>query len=419
MSGNAQWVPVDVTVKENEAVIEHKTSDLVKSLKAEPSENPNQVISEALILKISVPDGMHKYSVHVNKCTGLVKFYRNSKKKKGLTSEAAPQGESLNETDLNESSAEADGEHEYLQKDFKSELKYHLTVRTGLLYDQNAYRYSPAYRDTFKLGLKSYRYPNVEGLSDIILPMEARASVTSGKYAAAADLSLNAYKSNPKLTNMGIGFSLTWTGSVKLRATYRLTPYDPVRPTYYAPRSYELMQYSENKGTISAMWNRWKLKPGIDFSVGYYDYNATFNVYDAPFWETGLGLSHFKPLGFQFGVKVGNVAAKRHTGQDQSNLFISGDLDGHFPIRNFLIGAKGALLTRKYATKDAFDTHYHRHDLSGDEYGYVKYAWSHFSVISKYGYFWRATASPFHAIDEEKDYNGITGGIELTWEINA
>lgn len=419
MPKGAQKISADVAVKENDSTVIHKISDLVKSLKAEPSEDSNKVISEAMVLKISVPDGSHKYSVHLNKCSGFVKFYRTDKKKKGKAGDSPTPGESMTESDLDENLAVTDLEanDEFAKVDKEKSHRYHLSMRVGGLFDNNVYRYSPGYLDTFELGLKSYRYPGVKKTSDILIPLETRASANFGKMSASAAISWNTYLSNSELSNLGYNFSLGWTGPIKLRAVYRLSPYDPVRPTYFALKSYKLMTYSENKGSLSAQWNRWDIKPGVDFSFGYFDYNTIFDMYDAPFWESGISITRSKPLGFRIDGQIGSIFAKKNTGQDWSNGYYGLGIEGHFPMQKFLLGAKGTMKFRNYGTTVNFDTHFQRQDLSGENFAYLKYSHAQLGVTTRFGYLWRNTTSPLRVINDEKDYKAMTAAVEFAWDL--
>lgn len=415
---DAQKVSIDVAVMDGDSVVAHKISDAVKSLKAEPSEDTSLSISEAIVLKVSVPEGNKKYTIHPNKCSGYVKFYKSEKKKK---SAGFDQNESLNSATGGDELAATDlvEEDEVEKGDEEVRKLYRLSIRVGAVLDDNVYRYSDGYRDTFDLGLKSYRYPGVKSMSDFILPMETKASATFAGFTASAGLTYNVYGSNTNLNNLGYSLSLTWSGPLKLHVAYRLTPRDPIRPTFFATRSYELMSYSENRGTLSAQWTRWRLKPSVDFSMGYYDYNATFDAYDAPFYEAGFALTKAKPVGFRIDVEAGAVTARHHTGEDWSNTYASLGADLHIPWMSWTAGMKGAVARRVYGSTDTIDNHYHRMDMSGDGFGYVKYQWSDFEISSKAGLVWRSTTSPFPVIGREKDYRSWMGGLEFSWDIRV
>lgn len=432
MPKGLQKTTADVAVKENDSVVEHKISELIKSEKAEASEDSAHAISEAMVLSISVPAGKHKYSVHTNKCSGFVKFYKSGKKKKnkfsspvGLNGSDRNGSEPTVDADLGDNDeegiSEADliGEEESAKVENRRAMTYRLYASLGAGFDNNVYLYSPGFIDTYNQGLKTYRYQDVSQLGDIVLPLDTKASATVGDYTARIGMSVDAYASNTNLNNIGFMGSLEWAGPIRLITGYSFKPYDPVRPTYISPRTYRFMSYSENKGTLSAQLHRLPLKPVAEFSFGYFNYNRTFNNYDAQFYEGGLAISRQKSLGFRVDTKVGAVYAKKHTAEDWSNQYFGAGLDGHFPIRSIILGARSSIVSRNYATTDSVDTHYNRKDLSGEGYLYLKYDWKSFGVKARTGFLWRATSSPLPAIDEEKDYQGIKGGIELSWEMSA
>lgn len=75
---------VDITITENDSVIEHRISRVPKSKKTSLAENGATSLSEAFVLNLKVPKGIHRYSVIPHGCTGVVKFYRNARKKRAL-----------------------------------------------------------------------------------------------------------------------------------------------------------------------------------------------------------------------------------------------------------------------------------------------------------------------------------------------
>ncbi|GEM_PF-6683359 len=418
----AHKVTVDLTVKSEDSTVSHKIMELAPSEKSGVFEDSARSISEAMVVKIEVPDGLRKYSIHLNKCTGFVKFYKSEKKKKKLS--PTDQNESLNtdkpEEDPTESDlAEAEDSTEATEAMAERDKTFRFGIRMGAYRDNNVYRYSSGYRDTFDLGLKAYRYPGVKSISDFTFPMETHISADIGDYTAGAGIAYDAYAGNTNLNKLGFHLSLAWSGPLKLKAVYRLTPRDPIRPTFYVTRPYEMMSYSENRGTLSAQWSRWDIKPSLDFSYGYYDYNATFDAYDAPFFEGGIALSRPKRLGFRIDLEAGSIMAKHHTGEDWSNIYGSAGADAHVPWRAWTAGLKGSFTTRSYGSGDTTDTHNRRKDFSGDGSGYIKYRWTGIGISAKTGWLWRTTTSPFRVIDQEKDYLVFVSGLEVSWELSV
>jgi hypothetical protein len=412
-------VSVDVAIKAADSIVNHKIADLKVSDNAEASEDSSVKISEAMVLHINVPEGSHKYSIHVVKCSGFVKFYKTEKKKKKFSSNSTGSIgpiDDKNGEDEEIGDVELLSENEAFSDEGPARRNLQLSANLGLEYDNNVYRYSDGYKSGFTTVSRSYRYPGVKSLSDFVIPMDGKVLINFGKITTGAGVSVNAFTSNTRLSTLGFNASLAWMGPLRLRLGYRLTPYDPVRPTYIAPRTYSMMRYSQNKATLSALFNRWTLKPSANCAFGYFDYNAVFDNYDAYFYEGGLALINGERFGFRLGMDMGKVLAKHNTTQDWSNLYESIDLDLHAPIRTVVMSLKGSLVHKGYSTQDSLDSHYQRRDLSGDGFVSVKYPWQRFAATTKFGCLWRRVTSPFSGIDEEKDYLSWVSGIEFFLE---
>ncbi len=409
---------VDLTVKENDSIVAHKISEITKSLKAMPSDDSTLLISEALVVHFKVPEGMHKYSIHVLNCKGYLKFYKVDKKsKKNSEGQLEQQGQLDDNDELDDELAANDLlEDEGLKLGLESTKAFRFTFHGGLQYDNNAYRYSKGFLDTFDLNLKSRRYPNVQKTWDIIFPLGAQVSLQRGNLSVGASANGNLYSANANLSNMGMNLFMTWSGPLRLRAQYHWTPYDPVRPTFdNASNLYKFMWYSEHKGTLATQITSWKIKPSLDFSYGYYNYNSIFNNYDAPFWESGISATMNQIIAIQIRGNIGKVTTKHNTTQDATNLFLGAEGEVHYDFNTWLIGVRGSILNRGYDTKDILDTHHQRKDLSGDEFFYVKKNLHRWAIASKIGYLWRATQSPRANIDADKDYGAFVIGIDFSW----
>jgi hypothetical protein len=296
-----------------------------------------------------------------------------------------------------------------------------LVLRTGALYDNNIYTYSRGYIDTFglnplALGAHPWRFPGVKSTADAVFPMGARLTLSMGHFSVRAGISGELYRLNSQMNNGGGALQLGWNGPVSVSVEYQLKPYCPIRPSSLIPYQYELMRYREDKGILAAQLNIWKIKPFADIALGYENYNTTFDVYDASFYEGGLGVAMTKPLNIRVRCEAGVLSAKPHTNQDMSRTFGGADFDIHYPLRAWILGTKGSVLDKIYTTRDSLDKHTDRKDFEGNACLYVKHTWRSLGAAATTGYSWRNTTSPITKVAMRKTYGEFRAGIDFSWD---
>jgi hypothetical protein len=177
------------------------------------------------------------------------------------------------------------------------------------------------------------------------------------------------------------------------------------------------MWYREDKGTLTAQLNLWKIKPSVEFAMGYKNYNPSFDFWDAPFYEGGLGVAFEKPVSAQIYCFAGAAPAKPHTFHDPSNNYGGADADISLPFGSWVPGIKVWVKDLVYTTRDSLpEKHTDRKDFQGDANLYVKHKWGTLGVTAMTGFSWRNTTSPIAKVDTRKDFGALRGGIEFSWE---
>jgi hypothetical protein len=294
-----------------------------------------------------------------------------------------------------------------MENRFTKKNSLRLTLHTGIQFDNNVYRYGQEYIETFGQGTKIYRYPSVKSIADALFPMGVRMTANLGQLSTQAGISGELYKLNKQLNNLDWFLSLEWNRPISIRAQFQQMPSHPIRPHSYLPYQYELMSYLKNKVTLSVQLNQLNAKPSIDIALGNYDFNHNFDVYDASFYEGGLGITFGKPIRTQLGCNIGTVLAKPDTTRDWSNIYGSTDADIRYYFGPWVLGIDALI-------KDA---HKGRNDFIGNGSLYVKYRWHGIGITATTGYAWRQTTSPISKVDTRKDYGAFAGGMELSWDL--
>ncbi len=379
---------VDLRVSEGERIIVRTAKTLRASKVSFFFDKDTIRASKPLIVEVKVPEGLHVYKIEVLKGKGAVKIYKTKSKAKKKRKKrknnktrigAAPRG-----------------------------FGFHLSV--GGFSTSNAYKYSQAYIDTFNLGLKDYRYPGVQSISDVVAFVRARASYRFGPAEPWVGASAYRYRYNSQLN-----YYVLKAGG-KFRAAdargYLSLAYIPkkgVRPTYTAPLTYELLAYSYAKVRGRLSYKLGPIVPEAFVSFGRYDFVSPFDHYDADFWRAGGGV-RVRSLGLELAPKleVGKTIAAPDPNihKDWSHEIFSIGVEGRLMAWRVVPRLSAKLLKRSYLTSDTLDTHYQRIDaelsvLVGLE---VPLPWR-LKLYTDYRYLSRATSSPLNSVDVLKDYS--------------
>ncbi len=325
--------------------------------------------SRPLILKIDIPEGVHEFEIQVKGSRGAIKVYREMLKKK------------------------------------RSRRAGRIDFMFGMYRTTNAYRYSQPAIDTFYLGLKTYRYPNVKSIYDDVITARLGGRWSFGRFHAGASATVNKYIRNGQLDRWS--FAL-YGGYSPFEVRVGYIPRRPVRPTYVAPLTYELLWFSYAYGKLA--YSSRFLKSS--FTYGKMDFGAPFDNYDANLYRfeaTFRAIPVFRPTLQLAYIKAINPDPALQ--RDWSNYYIGGGLD----LRKGGLDMGFLVRRRVYTTSNTLDTHYQRVDMEGKfdlSYRFHLNRWLY--VKAGYTYSFRNSTVPqSQLVDVLKDYSEHVFSLRL------
>lgn len=301
------------------------------------------------------------------------------------------------------------------KKKNKNSLSLNLTA--GMLYNSNIYRYGSEYIDAFEQGQRTYRYPSVKSIGDVVFPLGAEVTLNVGRLTSHIVTSGKVYESNSQMNRLNWSAELELHGRVSVHALYQQTPYLPIHPSSIIPYLYEMMWYKMDKGSVTVQLNKWNITPFIEASVGYDDYNHTFDYWDAWFYEGGAGFGFVKPFHVRITGLGGVSRAKPNTGHDPSNGYGGAKAEIHRRFGAWTPGIVFWVKDEVYTTADSLDSHKSRNDFLSNGNLYLLFKWRGLGLTATGGYALRETTSPIPKIDTRKDYIAWYGGIECSWNL--
>ncbi len=394
--------------------------------------------SVPLKLSLKVSKGLHRYRVVVSGVEGAVKPYVDKgkrKRKRGSLFHFTEMGRVEYGPMLASLSASYSGKRYRSKRHRRRRLRRrrhfkHHYVRVvpsfAYLSSDNVYHYSQPQIDTFYSGLKPYRYPGVEGIGDGI--WRARLSFTylyrwRRKISLGPTLyyALYRYLQNQQLNRSLYGISLVGRFyGLRARVSYLNMPFYGVRPTYTGvPKTYELLSFAYSRTEVSLSYT---LKPitvrGV-YGFGRYDFNPTFDLYDARFRRAGGGITfRYSVFSLKGDVLFGKVEA--------TNLPAGVPKDWSHDYTTFKVALLLSLpyvspyisyrhTVRNYTTTDVADSHYGREDKESDLVLGVSGELPYVRPFVSYRVRSRSTTSPTPIVDVFKDYreNVFTAGIRV------
>ncbi len=382
------------------------------------------VASVPLKLNLKVPKGLHRYRVVVSGAEGAVKPYvdkgRRKKKRGGLfrftEMGKVEYGPML--TSLNSAYRKKSYRKKRRRRKRRRTFKHHyVRIEPSFAYlsSDNVYHYSQPQIDTFYSGLKPYRYPGVESIGDGI--WRAGLSLTylyrfkrRVYVGPTLQYSLHRYVQNQQLNRSLYKVALTgrfyglWAS-----VSYLNVPFYGVRPTYTGvPRTYELLSfaYSRAEATVSYTLKFFTVRGTYGF--GNYDFNPTFDIYDAQFHRSGGGLTlRYSVLSLKGDILFGRVRATNlpaGTPKDWSHDYTSFKLGLRLslPYLSPYVSYKRTL--RNYTTTDPADSHYGREDSESDLVFGISGDLRYIRPFVSYRVKSRTTTAPTPIVDVFKDY---------------
>ncbi len=388
--------------------------------------------SVPLKLSLKVPKGLHRYRVVISGAKGAVKPYLDKpKKRRGGVLRFRDMGSSKRDVEMTSSSVSYKGatpkRKPKPKKKRRKTFKHHyIRLSTSILYasSDNVYHYSQPQIDTFYLGLKPYRYPEVEGIGDGIWRLgvsltylyrfKRRVFVGPSLY-----YSLYRYVQNQQLNRSLYKVSLEGR-FYGLRASiyYLNMPFYGVRPTYTGiPRTYELLSFAYTRTGLSVSYTFKFLTVRGTYGFGNYDFNPMFDIYDARFHRSGVGLTfRYSVLSVKGDVLFGKVEA--------TNLPAGTPKDWSHDYTTFKAGLRLSLpyvspyvsyrhTVRNYTTTNTADSHYGREDKENDLTFGISGDLPYVRPFLSYRIRSRSTTAPVPRVDVFKDYREamFTAGV--------
>ncbi len=350
--GKRKYAVADISIYMDGKLVKRKKKKLKASKKYRFYDGKREIIaSKPLKLKLSVPEGVHTYEIRLEGSKGALKIYRSKRKKTR-----------------------------------KNPFRINLLFKS--YYTTNAYRYSQASIDTFNLGLKTYRYPNVNSIGDLVLLPNISFSWKGRLYLS---LMYAKYLSNPQLDRF----------KVELGARYKrfalelgYIPEYPIRPTYYAPLTYKMLSYTYAYMKLSYHVSSYRFQ----VQISNMDYNNFFNEYDARMFRISVS---YKLGKLRFYAPVSYIMDVEPTLKDWSNFYAG--LGAYYNLDNLKLD--GWFRIRTFLTSNVADHNYNRRDVEGNLSLKYYFPLKHVRFNLWYDLFFRSSNAPQSArLDILKDF---------------
>ncbi len=398
--------------------------------------------SVPLKLTLKVPEGLHRYRVVVSGAPGAIKPYVHKKRSKrgdrnifrftgtdmGMAG-YGPMLASLNAVNYKEAKVEKRRKKTKKRRRRRRAFKHHyVRIVPSVAYrsSDNVYHYSQPQIDTFYLGLKPYRYPGVEGIGDGIWRLgvsltylyrfKRRVFVGPSLY-----YSLYRYVQNQQLNRSLYRVSLEGRYyGLRASVSYLNMPFYGVRPTYTGvPRTYELLSFAYTRTGLSVSYIFKFLTVRGTYGFGNYDFNPTFDVYDARFQRSGMGLTfRYSVLSVKGDILFGKVEATNlpaGTPKDWSHDYTTfkAGLRLLFPYASPYVSYRHTV--RNYTTTNTADSHYGREDKESDLTLGISGDLPYVRPFLSYRIRSRSTTAPVPKVDVFKDYREaiFTAGVRV------
>ncbi len=408
------------------------------------SGNSRIAASVPLKLSLKVPKGLHRYRIVVSGAEGAVKPYvekvRRKKREGGLfrftdmgMAGYGPMLASLKAVDYKEAKLKKKKKRKKKKarkrRRRRRTFKHHyVSVSPVIAYmsSDNVYHYSQPQIDTFYLGLKPYRYPEVEGIGDGIWRLGVSLTYLyrfKRRVYVGPSLSYSLYRyvQNQQLNRSRYSISLEGRFyGLRASVSYLNMPFYGVRPTYTgSPRIYELLSFAYTRTGLSVSYTFKLLTVRGTYGFGNYDFNPTFDVYDARFRRSGTGLTlRYSVLSVKGDVLFGKVEA--------TNLPAGTPKDWSHEYTTFKAGLRLSLpyvspyvsyrhTVRNYTTTNTADSHYGREDKENDLTFGISGDLPYVRPFLSYRIRNRSTTAPTPKVDVFKDYREtiFTAGIRV------
>ncbi|NPA79698.1 MAG: hypothetical protein GXO29_01425, partial [Thermotogae bacterium] len=382
-----------------------------------------------LKMSLQVPPGLHRYRIVVSGSEGALKPYveKPSKGRRG----------SLRLPTFGQGGipllASASG-YLYLpaakpskkrRKSKRRKFRHHeVGIYTNLqIYtSDNVYHFSPEKIEEYESGAYPYRYPGVESIGDRVLSwsLQPRYRYRFSRRThleAKVKFGLRRYFNNVQLNRTLWGFSLGGryyglSGGI----SYLNIPFIGVRPTYTGiPRTYELLSFSYDRTALDMRYRFGYFAITGGYAFGRYDFNPTFDAYDARYGYSQFGAS-FRYSNFRISAegRIGYVQAEEPpAGKDWSHDYTRWKVDVSLNFRFIKPEIRYAMGTRDYTTDDPQDTHYRREDTERFLRFSLEFKVGYLRPYIHFTYRDRTTNSPIATVDVFKDYRERIFGLGI------
>ncbi|NPB04605.1 MAG: hypothetical protein GXO39_09400, partial [Thermotogae bacterium] len=398
-------------------------------------------VKASVPLKVSlrVPKGLHTYRIVVKGARGALKPYVTLKRGyKGTLRFLRPFSD-LSKITVSPPVASVSGGPSYMKatddrkpsrkvkkrRKVRRKFRHHtFGLRSNLRFysSDNVYHYSDEKISEYESGEFPYRYPGVVSVGDRILSLSV-SPYYRYRFSRRSHLrmgfkfGLRRYINNSQLNRNFWGLSLEGryyglSGDI----SYLNIPFIGVRPTYTGiPRTYELLSLSYDRVSFGVGYRFWHLRIGGGYAFGRYDFNSTFDGYDATFSYSRFTLGFMHTLvGALVEVRFAKVEAlSPPPTKDWSHRYNRWKAEAYLRFAFLRPYLKYMATTRRYTTTDATDLHYGREDLERHLTLGVEVRFKHLRPYAFHTQRNRTTESPVPVVDVFKDYNERIWGIGI------
>lgn len=413
-----KYAPLEFEVREGNAMITHRVITPVPSGEvAFTTPIIGYAPGKPALVRLKVPKGLHVYTLRPINDRALVKFFSKPTAVKArrpvrpLAAKPPPQAP-----------PPMAAPHEPMASRAPELLA---TASTGFLYNDNIYSYGDRNYDNYTdAPEKSYRYPGVHSLDDMILPADFRLAYRSGPLRLRGAVGAKKYWNNGQLDNVNYSLALGWKvpeQDVRAEIGYASLPYKPIRPSFSTlAGKYSLLAYGYHRGDFRLqLENGWR--PEMRFSLGLYDYASPFDRLDAAFLEGAFGFRRELVIGvtdaFEWSASLGfgDVLATKASDYNWSNAYLSISGGIGYDRRNWTFGIRTKIQPRFFTAGSALDPNRGRKDLESDLTPLVQY---HFRTLTISANLFEMAARKTWAERSDdvqaKSYFTLGGGLNLS-----
>ena len=372
-----QEMGVHLVLKEGETILMRKVKRLRASQKARIQDRQNRFPTRPLVLEWDVPKGTHIYTVELREGDGMLKLYRNRKRRKrtgarrrrSLRGMVMPGGTGLWMQGVLQQVPKAKKAQKIRRRKRRRRARRprsfaRLEWGAILGYESNVYHWPDTLRSQFAQNPAHPRFQDVGALGD--LPVTLKASLVTGRrsrYALYGGGYATLYPRNAQLNRWGVRLGVRGYRPFRYAVEYLEIPHRGIRPTQDSLGTYSLLTFHYRRVTATLSPRRRRTRPEMTLQVGQYDFLDPFSMYDAWFGRILLGLRRPGRWGVFFLAGQVNSSPDPALHRDWSHRRLGVVLEASWrPVRRQRLTFRAALDQATYTTRDTLDNHYGRVD---------------------------------------------------------